>query len=280
MPIAAYNKRHLGLEKEEFEVIGILASLALNTICPFRSISVPAAGFKYKVHHTQERVYSRMRYNTKKGDVVTKPGRLIAKIRYYDEESEKYGPFTEIFTDERTCNDLQLQFGGKLLFHPSYITEKICHSVTDSVKQCAVRQYYFGPSKYPEPRVHVLLHSDAGEINASRPTEGEEGMVQFNPGYQYHGVKLKAEPLSFGTPIEELAYDLAKKYSLPDNKWNIGVDVVVYRDGKDRMGWHADDTQGEQIILCVVVESDIVRPLQVRPKFKIGKKRPLHAGTF
>jgi len=226
----------------------------------------------HKEHNYQERAYSRLHNTSKNGDANVKSGRIIAKIRYYDEEVEDYGPFNEIFIDDTNSTNIKLRFGGQLLFHPCFITDTLCHSVASNVKQCGVRQYYFGPSKQPEPRVHVLLHSDAGEKNKSRP-------IELNPGYHYHGVKLKAEPLSFATPIEKLAHDLAKKYSLPDNKWNIGVDVVVYRDGKDRMGWHADDTQGEHIILYVVVESDIVRHLQVRPKLNIGKKRPSHAAT-
>jgi len=167
-----------------------------------------------------------------------------------------------------------LKLKGKFLFYPSFVSEERRHSLAENVKLCNLRQYYFGPSEYPEPRVHVLLHSDACQESKSG-TIGED-TDHNNPGYQYHGVKLKAEPLSSATSIDALSHDLAEKYSLPEKKWNIGVDVVVYRDGRDRMGWHADDTQEEHIILCVVVECDVVRPLKVRPKFRRGEKAPSH----
>jgi len=195
--------------------------------------------------------------------------RFIGRIRFYDEETEKYGYSKKIFKWQNMCEN-SIAAEREILFYPSFVSEKGRKSLAESMKQCNIRQYYFGPSGYSEPRVHVFLHSYVCEKSTCGQIQGN--IDHSNPGYHYHGVKLKAEPLSSATQIESFAQDLAEKYSLPDKKWNIGVDVVVYRDGKDRMGWHADDTQGEQIVLCVVVECDIARPLKVRSKFKNGKK--------
>ena len=59
---------------------------------------------------------------------------------------------------------------------------------------------------------------------------------------------------------------MAKQVSRVSN-WNIGVNPVLYRDGKDKMGYHADDDQGETKILTVVVESPS-SPRRVRIKVK------------
>lgn len=41
--------------------------------------------------------------------------------------------------------------------------------------------------------------------------------------------------------MAKLKRDLEARYGF---KFNIGVDLLVYRDGRDSCGWHADDTQG------------------------------------
>ena len=75
---------------------------------------------------------------------------------------------------------------------------------------------------------------------------------------------MKSYPLNLVPEIEECAAELASHYNLPNGEWNIGVDAIIYRDGSDGMGWHADDTQGESVVLCVVVESPGVSPRSVR----------------
>jgi alkylated DNA repair dioxygenase AlkB len=59
--------------------------------------------------------------------------------------------------------------------------------------------------------------------------------------------------------------------------WNIGVNPVLYRDGRDHMGFHADNDQGEELILSVLVSSPEnatrrVRVREIRPKGKSAQK--------
>jgi hypothetical protein len=62
---------------------------------------------------------------------------------------------------------------------------------------------------------------------------------------------------------------LAELYRLPNKEWSIGANLVYYRDGNDHTTWHSDDTQGEQLILCIVVDSEShARPVLVKPKTK------------
>ena len=63
--------------------------------------------------------------------------------------------------------------------------------------------------------------------------------------------------------------EYATTFDLSRNVWSIGVDLIVYRDGRDSIGWHADDTQAETCVLAVVVESDGMRPVCIRPNKRV-----------
>ena len=66
------------------------------------------------------------------------------------------------------------------------------------------------------------------------------------------------------------------------DRWNVGMDMIVYRDGQDSCGWHADDTQNERLVVAVVVECGSARRVCIRPNRKpsTGAKRagPLEVG--
>ena len=66
---------------------------------------------------------------------------------------------------------------------------------------------------------------------------------------------MKPFPLSSIPEVEKLTNDIS---SYMEIEWNIGVHVIMYRNGSDKMGWHADDTQGENLVLTVVLESPTV----------------------
>jgi hypothetical protein len=50
--------------------------------------------------------------------------------------------------------------------------------------------------------------------------------------------------------------------------WSTGCDVLLYRDCHDKIGFHADDTQGETVIFCAVVLSEHRRCLHILPAGK------------
>jgi alkylated DNA repair dioxygenase AlkB len=132
---------------------------------------------------------------------------------------------------------LNMGFGrATIKYYPRMLTEKRREEVADSCRKCRkYRQYKMGLQC--EPRVHVLF-SDNVEL-----------------GYRYHTVSMKPFPLSSQPVIESLASDLASYHELPNNSWNIGCNAVVYSDGRQSIGWHADDTQGEDIVHTYVAEA-------------------------
>ena len=197
---------------------------------------------------------------------------------------------------DRVCA-IPLRRGGCLRYYSKFLSGEKRDVLEQSMTSCRLyRQYSFGPGNiYAEPRVHVMLSSAATEDKEGGEKRGDTCLAQpevpsndtrqddcpdsstvstssstDNPGYIYHGIKMKAQPIQNVPEVSRLASELAAAYRLPGNKWSIGVDLIVYRDGTDSIGWHADDTQDEWLVMCVVVEvpSSDTRPMQVRPKRK------------
>lgn len=52
---------------------------------------------------------------------------------------------------------------------------------------------------------------------------------------------MKALPLELVPDVARYARELARAYGLPWEQWNIGVDLIVYKDGEDSIGWHAGE---------------------------------------
>lgn len=61
--------------------------------------------------------------------------------------------------------------------------------------------------------------------------------------------------------------------------FSIGAEALVYRDGEDGIDWHADDTQGEDSVFCLVVESP-PEPRCVYIKPTLPKKGDLEIKLF
>lgn len=168
--------------------------------------------------------------------------RIIGRKRQYNESNEAYGPWTNItMNDDETENSIELSRGGKLVFRANVLSIDERSTLTDTMQNCKLfRQYSFGET-YAEPRSHVLLSSKI------KSDEKDSANSQVKPGYVYHGICMKAFPLDQVPEVERLANRLAGSYGV--NSWNTGVDMIAYKDGEDRIGWHADDTQGR--FMCV-----------------------------
>jgi hypothetical protein len=76
-------------------------------------------------------------------------------------------------------------------------------------------------------------------------------------------VNMLAHPISDFKAIERVDEYVADFFH---TDFNIGVDALCYRNGKDHIGFHADDTQGEDIVVSLTVESLCQRVLRIKPK--------------
>ena len=108
-------------------------------------------------------------------------------------------------------------------------------------------------------------------------TDFEDFDTCKQPGYKYASVTIKARPLQKLPILSELSKTMARLSGV-DN-WTIGVNPVLYRDCQDGMGGHADDDQGEKVILCLIVSSPaeprrvIITPKAKKPNLEQGDER-------
>ena len=212
------------------------------------------------------------------------PTYTYGRIRRYNTSTERYGEWEKLLAYDpvRTCVDglymdrpceIRLKRGGMIRYFPRIVSEDRREYLAQKCRDFQeYRQYKFGPGGLAnEPRVHVLLSSSATSPSCNNASH-------VSPGYQYHGIRMQAKPISTEPVFAALSAELAAIYQFPNQEWNIGCDAIVYRNGNDNIGWHSDDTQGESKVTCIVPEcpGGTFRPVHVRPKK--NAKTPLQDG--
>lgn len=196
---------------------------------------------------------------------------LVGKIDKYCSHCNKFFKRSEsIYMDPNpsdqtaeyaTKRTISLQRGGAVTIYKNILSQEERLKVVKEIEACEdIRQYPF--NNYIEPRVHKLL------VKTNDTPDGRRG-------YQYHNTTLKGHPIEDSPEISKLADRLATLFEIPHGFWNIGVDVLVYRDGQDCIKWHSDDTQGEDVVFSLVVEDSIEnpRPIKFRPKQQQKQKQ-------
>ena len=128
-----------------------------------------------------------------------------------------------------------------------------------------------------EPRVHCLYHAQATADQADNDST-------LQPGYRYGAITLKARSLQELDVISGLTSELGRYCQATklakdsedqggksveeqdsarndaESFWNVGVNPVIYRSGRDRMGQHADNDQGENLIMTAVIDGPVEDP--------------------
>lgn len=179
----------------------------------------------------------------------------LIQRRIYNAESKKWGKWEVVFRCRRPIATEQvgpsyyehhLKLGGTVRVYLNLLPTTIQQEVTKELKSHPTffREYRIQGTK--EPRAHFLLHENA-------PNHDIDDDSNKSPGYKYGTITMKARPLSLLPHLEHLSYGLNLLCRVPC--WNVGVDVVAYRDGRDSIGFHADNDQGEELILTVLVTS-------------------------
>jgi 2OG-Fe(II) oxygenase superfamily len=180
--------------------------------------------------------------------------RAVLRRRTYDGINGRWSPWTTLFSrgDDDTPSRYELIFPdgkSKLSVETNTLSVNEQDTLAEELRSCGYfRQYSMRGS--PEPRLQFLLHKQATE-NFNDP----------QPGYQYaRGIRLKSRPLQNLKQVHNLSDRLERAYQNEmfyirgqPAGWNIGVHCVLYRNGRDHMGYHADDDQGESLIVAVIV---------------------------
>jgi alkylated DNA repair dioxygenase AlkB len=164
-------------------------------------------------------------------------GRLIARIKRYNGQKQK-GSVEEIY-ETALADDgyiIRLNRGGTMKVHLNFINREERLQLAEGVTKQPdfFKEYKIQGGK--EPRTNLIIHKKATT---------DRNILQ--PGYKYRSTTMKGYPISLFSGMEEL-WDKAAKLSRVD-EWRIGANVVLYRDGSDSIGFHADNDQGEEKIL-------------------------------
>jgi len=157
-----------------------------------------------------------------------------------------------------------LPLGGTFNVYPDLLSTKQQEDLTEEliVKNAHnFRQYRIQGG--PEPRAHWLLHEKATFDDFDSSTQ---------PGYKYGTITMKAKPLCMLPLLENLAKEMQNVCHV--DSWNVGVNPVFYRDARDHIGLHADNDQGEDKIMTVLVKSpDTPRRVVIQTAPQKGTKK-------
>ena len=144
---------------------------------------------------------------------------------------------------------IYLKKGGCLRIWRNLLTQSARKRIAKEMKKnVTMRQYQV--QGFDEPRVHCLLHE------CDRPGE--------IPFYKYGSTTLRASPLRRHKYIHRFSQVMRKVAGV--EKWDIGVNPIIYRSNRDYIGKHADNAQGETTIITAIITQDAERVLVIEPK--------------
>ena len=240
--------------------------MGYNTKTTKTSIS-QKVGLQEIAAHNRISAYSRLQSIDGNEELIIQ----VCDVKYWEEKKEQFGSWEKVFSTHkihigmgmnlvnRIC--FGLKCGGTLTFFKNFLSETRCKALLENVYQCnLLRQYQQGSLQYNEPRLQALFCS----------------ATHLDGGYHYHGTSLKPLSLSNVPDILTLSNELEMYFGI---ECNIGVHMMFCHGGEDSIGWHADDTQGESLIIAVVLECPTievkggniqVRPVLVKTNHKFG----------
>jgi hypothetical protein len=201
--------------------------------------------------------------------------RVVCRQRFFDKKTKKWSktwinhvlcpdnpPTTSDEASPVPCLTIKLAMGGTINIQCNAISVEQSQDIKEEMLNNVVRRRYPVENRF-EPRVHSLYHTKA-------TTEGDEHDKESpQPSYSYGSARMKAYPLSRVPRIQDLYHQVAayciKTFGcngefdgLTEEEiahiFDVGVDAIIYRDGWDAIGFHADNDQWETLILTLVVD--------------------------
>ena len=134
-----------------------------------------------------------------------------------------------------------------------------------------------------------LITPDPSQTSSSSSSQSSSSQSPKICGYNYHGVHMEpVAPMPRFPSILNVSKTLGSLARIPH--FSIGGNIVLYRNGADCIGWHADDTHEEEKISCLVAVCPDVTTTGARicvhshnesdtPKFYTQCARPLKIRT-
>ena len=188
----------------------------------------------------------------------------------------------EQFGGKHKYYSVPLARGGSLHVWPNVVPVGTLADLHREMKEKARYRQYEVQSEN-EPRVHALYHEEASLAPPQQQLRSGDddadplaNQKHSTPGYRYASVTMKARPLSELPEIYNFSKSMKTITTLGQvpqdsgTSWGIGVNLICYRSGNDRIGFHADDDQKESAIVTVMVHGP---PRQVLVRTKLPKKK-------
>jgi 2OG-Fe(II) oxygenase superfamily len=122
---------------------------------------------------------------------------------------------------------IPLRNGSQLTIYPRMVETEEAMKLTDEImsRHHLFRQY------------RVQGFNNERRLQAQFHHKATDDFHSPQPGYRYNNqTTLKGRPLSTIPSLERLADRLKKLCKVP--VWSIGATIVVYRNGRDKMGQH------------------------------------------
>ena len=148
---------------------------------------------------------------------------------------------------------------SRLTLIPDIISEEDCNKLASEIEGSdKLRQYSRRKGVVDEPRLHALAHHEANSSDMSKP----------GVGYSYKDVNMKGIPIDSFPTLGKIANYLSTLLDVPE--WSLGCDCIAYASASDGIGWHADKSQGETVIACLIIATG---PKQRRVDIKPASKK-------
>ena len=152
----------------------------------------------------------------------------------------------------RPSDTIKLSHGGTIKVWRKVLSEDCLAAIKNRMLNDVPYKQY-GIQGGFEPRLHTLFHEDATH-DTSEP----------QPGYCYGSTRMKGSPLSDHDWINSLSSIVAGMTGV--DKWEIGVNPILYRGNKDNIGKHSDRAQAETNITTAIIEQESDRIVVIEPK--------------
>jgi 2OG-Fe(II) oxygenase superfamily len=171
-----------------------------------------------------------------------------------------------IATDQRKVVNLVDRDGMSLIVETMVADLKTCVKVGQEVTLPVNHQFWrrFPMQGIHESRIHLYLHA-AGLTPMSDKLDFTKLKCKVL-GYWHGRITMIPVSMNMFEEASDLIDVISSRLGLDRYYWNCGIDIVMFRSGKDKIGAHADDTQSETDIVTFILECDHDRVIKFEPK--------------
>jgi 2OG-Fe(II) oxygenase superfamily len=184
----------------------------------------------------------------------------------YSHRPYKTGNWTTVsIPNEEKSRHTLICEGGTLWIESNAVAKETCSSVFEEIchptKQPLWRRYPMQGTY--EMRIHLLLH--AAGLTPIDNFINFQKLPTPTPGYKHGLITMASVSLNAFQRASELVDTISKLFFADRYFWNCGLDIVLFRNGADRIEWHADNTQDETDVYSIILYCEHDRVVRFFP---------------